>query len=132
VRQRVSAVTLLGYGSFDDAGDVLGGLLDPRRDAALQLQAVRALERMGATRGAERLVRTDHWTKYTPKIRTAVVAALCSKPAMIEVLFNAMQQGTIPAAAISADRRERLLKHNSRKSGDAPRPISRNWPVAIA
>ena len=113
VRQRVSAVTLLGYGSFDDAGGVLGELLDPRRDAALQLQAVRALERMGATRGAELLVRTDHWTKYTPKIRTAVVAALCSKPAMIEVLFNAMQQGTIPAAAISADRRERLLKHNS-------------------
>lgn len=112
-RQRVSAVTLLGYGPFEEAGAALADLLNPRQDATLQLQSVRAFERMGDARGAALLLQRDRWARYTPRIRTAVVNALTARPAMIDALFQAMQEGTVPAAAIPSDRRERLLQHSN-------------------
>lgn len=110
-RQRITAVALLGYTDFNQAGSVLGALLDARQAPGLQLQAVRALERFGDARGAEILVREQNWTRYTPQIREAVIATLVSKPQMIAVLFSAIQGGTIKAPEISSPRRTQLLKH---------------------
>ncbi len=114
-RERVSAVTLLGSSDFGRAGTLLGELLDPRQPPALQLQAVRALERLGDPRGAELLVDPANWVRYTPQIRAAVVSTLTSKPALAGVMFAAIERGTFRASEIPSTRRTQLLKHADAK-----------------
>lgn len=109
--ERVSAIALLGYTDMDFAGAALGRLLDARQPPEIQLQAVRALERLGHARGGALLAAKENWTRYTPSIREAVVAALTSRPAMIEALFAAIKAGVIQPAEISSIRRTQLLKH---------------------
>ncbi|MDO8545613.1 MAG: HEAT repeat domain-containing protein [Opitutaceae bacterium] len=109
--ERVTVTSLLGYTDMDFAGAALTQLLDARQPPELQLQAVRAFERLGDPRGGAILIKKENWTRYTPAIREAVVAALTSKPPLIEVLFDAIRGGVIAAPEISSVRRTQLLKH---------------------
>lgn len=109
--ERIRAVALLGYTDFDQAGTVLGNLLDARYPPELQLQAVRALERIGDPRAGELLIQPAKWAHYTPQIREAVISTLTSKPKMIRVLFAAIDQKVIKPAEIAPVQRNRLLKH---------------------
>ena len=110
-RQRLSAIALLGYMGFERGGPVLGTLLDARQPADVQLQAVRALDRIGDPRGAELLVREQNWMRYTAQVREAVIATLTSKPKMIEVMFDGIRKGVIKAPEISSLKRTQLQKH---------------------
>lgn len=109
--ERLGAVSLLGYTDFDFAGAALGGMLDARQSPELQLQAVRALERLGDPRGGALLITKANWSRYTPQIREAVIATLTAKPKLIPVLFAAIKEGTIAPPEISSTRRTQLLKH---------------------
>ena len=109
--ERITAVSLLGYTDMAFAGEALGALLDARQPPELQLQAVRALDRIGDPRGGSLLIAKENWTRYTPRVREAVLAALTSKPAMIEILFGAIRSGVIAPAEISSVRRTNLLQH---------------------
>jgi putative heme-binding domain-containing protein len=111
VALRASAIAVLGHTEFSRGVAGLGPLLDARQAPELQLQVVRALDRAGDARGAELLVQTQYWSRYTPQIREAVIAALVSKPAMTKVLFAAIGRGEIKAPEISSVRRTQLLKH---------------------
>lgn len=108
---RVSAISLLGYAGFDFAGAALGALLDARQPPEVQLQAVRALERIADPRGGALLVARENWSRFTPQIREAAVAALTSSPVLIDVLFGAVKAGGVAPAEISSTRRTQLLKH---------------------
>jgi len=110
-RQRLSAVALLGHASFDRSGATLGQLLDARQPPELQLQAVRALDRLGDPRGAALLVLDKNWTRYTASVRESVVTTLTSKPKMTTVLFAAIRAGVVKPAEISSPKRTQLLKH---------------------
>ncbi|HEY1109020.1 MAG TPA: c-type cytochrome, partial [Opitutaceae bacterium] len=117
---RVSAVALLGYADFDFAGPTLGALLDARQPPEVQLQAVRALERIADPRGGALLVARENWSRFTPQIREAAIAALTSSPALIDVLFGALKAGVVAPAEISSTRRTQLLKHaNARVKAQA-------------
>ena len=107
----MSAVSLLGYTDFDFAGGKLGALLDARQPPELQLQAVRALERIADPRGGALLIAKENWARFTPQIREAAIATLTSSPALIEVLFGAIKAGVVAPAEISSTRRTQLLKH---------------------
>lgn len=109
--ERISAIALLGFTDMEFAGASLGRLLDARQPPEIQLQAVRALERLGHARGGALLAAKENWTRYTPQIREAVVAALTSRPSMIEPLFAAIKAGVIAPAEISSIRRTQLMKH---------------------
>jgi putative heme-binding domain-containing protein len=109
--ERITAVSLLGYTDIAFAGDALGKLLDARQPPEVQLQAVRAIDRIGDPRGGARLIAKENWSRYTPRIREAVLAALTSKPAMIEILFGAIRSGVITAAEVSPVRRTALLQN---------------------
>lgn len=113
--ERVAAVSLLGYTDFDFAGATLGRLLDARQPPEVQLQAVRALERLGDPRGGALLTAKENWTRYTPQIREAVVATLTANPRLIDVLFAAIKSGVIAPPEISSTRRTQLLKHADAK-----------------
>src|SRR5205085_7156705 len=70
---RASAVALLGYGSFERSGKVLGTLLDARQPPEVQLQAIRALDRLADPRGAELIVREENWKRYTAQVRESAI-----------------------------------------------------------
>ncbi len=112
-RVRTTAVALLGHTNFRRMEPLLDGLLDARQEVPLQLQAVRAVERMGDPRGAEVLLQPNHWSRYTPQVKEAVLGALFSQASMIEVLFRAIRGGTIAPTEISSLRRGQLLKHSN-------------------
>ncbi|MFM8620300.1 MAG: PVC-type heme-binding CxxCH protein [Opitutaceae bacterium] len=111
VALRSAAIALLGHAPFESGLGALGPLLDPRQAPELQLQVVRALERAGDARGAEMLAEAGRWSRYTPQVREAAVAALVSKPAMVKVLFAAIERGAIRPTDISSVRRSQLMKH---------------------
>ncbi len=108
---RTAAIALLGHASFERGMGALGALLDPRQAPELQLQLVRALEKAGDPRGAELLAEPMRWSRYTPQVREAAVAALASKPAMTKVLFAAIERGGIQPTEVSSVRRSQLMKH---------------------
>jgi putative membrane-bound dehydrogenase-like protein len=110
-RERINAVSLLGYTDFAFAGTTLGQLLGARQPPELQLQAVRAIERIGDPRGGALLITKENWSRYTPQVREAVIATLTAKPPLITVLFGAIKGGVIAAPEISSVRRTQLLKH---------------------
>lgn len=108
---RLPAVALLGHAEAKPAGEVLTGLLDARQPAEVQLQAVKALERLGDAGAARGLVAAERWRGYTPQVREAVLAAVTGKPALVPVLFDAVEAGAIAPTEISSVRRGQLLKH---------------------
>ena len=104
-------MSLLGQADFAFAGATLGRLLAARQPPELQLQAVRALEKIGDARGGALLLKRENWSGYTPRLREAVLATLTAKPPLIAVLFDAIEGGVVTAAEISSVRRTQLLKH---------------------
>ena len=109
--ERLSAVALLGHTELALAGPVLAELLDARQPPELQLEAIRALERLGDPHGGALLVTKLNWSRYTPRIREAAIATLTATPALIAVLFDAIKEGVILPLEISSVRRAQLLKH---------------------
>ncbi len=114
-RERTSAVSLLGYADFDKASGTLSQLLDARQPPELQVQAIRAIERIGDARGGALLIAKENWGRYTPRVREAVLTTLTARPALILVLFEAIKGGVIAAPEISSVRRTALMKHNDAK-----------------
>ncbi|MBL9213503.1 MAG: c-type cytochrome, partial [Opitutaceae bacterium] len=122
-RERVSAISLLGYSDFDAVSAILGRLLDARQPPEVQVQAVRAIERIGDARGGALLIAKENWSRYTPRVREAVLATLTARPALILVLFDAIKAGVIAAPEISSVRRTALMKHNDAKVREAAEVI---------
>lgn len=121
LRDRLSAVALLGHTDFARARDVFTALLDAKHPPELQIQAIRAIDRLGDPRGAELLLQPAHWSRYTASVREAVIATVTSKPKMIEPLFAAIRSGVVQPAEISSLRRTQLQKHadaNIRRSAE--------------
>lgn len=117
---RTVASALLGYTEFERTGKDLQRLLDSRNPPELQLEAIAALARQGDVRGGAFLTDADTWSSYTPRIRSAVIGALMSKPAFIEVLFTSIGDGVITASSIPPADRERLMgEEDSRISARA-------------
>ena len=109
--QRLSAIALLGELAYEQSGAALQSLLAGNYPPEVRLEAVRAIGQLRDPRGAESLVARDHWSAYTPALRTAVVAELLARPAYLPVLFSAVERGDVPVWAIEPKRRDLLLKH---------------------
>jgi putative membrane-bound dehydrogenase-like protein len=111
VPRRASALAMLGHARFEEARGVLEAILAPRQPLELQLQAIRTIEQLGDPRGGELLVEPERWSRHTPQLRAAVIAALGSKRPLIPVLLAAIEQGRITPSAVPPLRRAQLLKH---------------------
>ena len=122
-RERISAISLLGYSDFDSVVATLGRLLDARQAPDVQVQAVRAIERIGDARGGALLIAKENWSRYTPRVREAVLATMTARPALILVLFDAIKAGVIAAPEISSVRRTALMKHNDAKVQETAQAI---------
>lgn len=114
IHLRLAATDLLGYTAFEKTRSVLAGLLDARNPSELQIKAVVALGRQGDVRGGAMLTEKSTWFNYTPRVRSAVIAALLSKPVLIDVMFKAMEQGVIAPTDIPSAERQRLIKNKNK------------------
>jgi putative membrane-bound dehydrogenase-like protein len=110
---RLVATELLGYTTFENSGRALGGLLDARNSSELQVKAVASLGRQGDIRGGAFLTEKRTWSNYTPRVRSAVIATLVSKPVLIDVMLSAIEQGVIAPSDIPSADRERLIKNKN-------------------
>lgn len=111
VSERIRATALLGFTNFEKSQKTLQKLLDPRTAPDLMLQTVATISRLNNAGGAALLTEKQSWKAYTPRVKSAVIAALVSNPSYIQVLFSAIEGGTITSAEISSADRVRLTSH---------------------
>lgn len=109
IRVRVLATSLLGFTNYERTHTALQKMLAPTTPPELLLAAVSALTRLNDPRGAILLTEKKAWSSYTPRIKSAVIAALVSKPAFINELFTSIEKGNITGAEISSGDRVRLM-----------------------
>jgi hypothetical protein len=69
-------------------------------------------------RGAAILLEKSAWSAYTPRIKSAVVAAMVSKPLYINELFLAIERGSISGAELSSADRMRLISDKNTQISD--------------
>lgn len=108
---RMLATELLGYVDFERSHRVLHGLLDAKHPPELQIKAITALARQGKAEGGALLAEKSTWSAYTPRVRSAAISALVSKPVFIHVMLEAIEQGTIMPSDIPPADRQRLMKN---------------------
>jgi putative membrane-bound dehydrogenase-like protein len=108
-RLRISATALLGYTDFERSHSALQKMMIPSTPPELLLEAISAFTRLDDPRGAAILLEKKAWSAYTPRIKSAVVAAVVSKPSFINELFLAIEKGTISGAELSSADRMRLI-----------------------
>ncbi len=108
---RLRAIRLLGYGTFEDGGAILGGLLQPRETQEIRHAAVQALGMMSDPGVADILAAEEAWGLYNTPIRKAALSTLMSRPERIAVLLDGMDAGYIPAWSIDPVTRRQLTNH---------------------
>lgn len=117
-RQRISAIALLAYTDFEKSHKVLQKFMIPNTVPELSLEAVTAFARLDNPRGAAILLEKSAWSAYTPRIKSAVVAAVVSKPLFINELFLAIERGSIGGAELSSADRMRLISDKNTQISD--------------
>jgi putative heme-binding domain-containing protein len=117
-RQRISAIALLAYTDFEKSHAVLQKFMIPNTAPELSLEAVTAFARLDNPRGAAILLEKSAWSAYTPRIKSAVVAAVVSKPLYINELFLAIEGGFIAGAELSSADRMRLISDKNTQISD--------------
>jgi putative heme-binding domain-containing protein len=108
--ERLRAVRLLGRSDSQRAADIgsLVALLVPQSSGALQTAAVDALGRLESDQVPTALL--VGWKGHGPALRSEVLDVLLSRPAWVEILLAAIQNGQVLAADIDAARRQRLAR----------------------
>jgi putative membrane-bound dehydrogenase-like protein len=108
---RLAAVRLLGRLPEQRDADLatLGKLLVPQSSPAVQSAAIAALGRVPDDRIAAIL--TTGWKGHSPALQAQILDLLLSRDAWQRQLLGNLENGTVPAAAVNAARRQRLLTH---------------------
>jgi len=111
VARRVSAVRLLAFAGFDQAGQTLLRLVDPEQPSTLQAAAVRALGSHHDDRVATSLLAAGHFATYPPSLRDEVLSILIAQSHHLGGLLAALEDGRVPIGAIDALHRRELTQH---------------------
>ncbi len=106
---RVAAIRLLAYGRFDAVAETLEVLLSPREPRGVQSAAVSALGRLADSDAADILL--ENWAGLVPVAQKLALDVLLRRAEWVPWLLDAMDEGLIPAFALDAIRRNRLLQH---------------------
>ncbi|MCC5938331.1 MAG: c-type cytochrome [Lunatimonas sp.] len=109
VSVRAVAVSLLGYAPFQWVELELGQLLKPHHPTEIQLAAVKAIAGVDDPGAAELLLSADAWSSFTPRVKSAVVAALVSRRATVQQLLSAIADQVVAPAEIPSMVRQRLM-----------------------
>jgi putative membrane-bound dehydrogenase-like protein len=111
LEHRRTAVGLLAFAGFDQAGEALLGLVEPQQPGALRTAAARALGSQRDPRAASALLSAERFAGYTPSLRDEVLSAIVSQPDHLPGLLSALEEGRIPIGAVDALRRRQLTQN---------------------
>jgi putative membrane-bound dehydrogenase-like protein len=111
--ERASAVSVLGHEGAHKGGDlaIMISLLSPQSPVDLQLAGVHALEHVDDDTLPQRAL--AGWEGYGPRVRTAVLDLLISRPAWALALLDRVAGDKAMLAQIDGARRSSLLHHSS-------------------
>ena len=107
--QRQLFVRVLGRMEWARAGKPLTTLASTEKDADVRLTAIRALAGFSEPEVSRTLLGPGRWAGYTPTLRETVLSALLGNSAHWEGVLTALEEGRLPAAAISQIQRRPLL-----------------------
>ena len=108
---RLAAIGLLGHTDYSTAGKPLENLLTPQHPVQIQVAAVRALSQLPERAAVAALVDRERWLSFTPEVRESALSALTGDEQRTLMLMEAIENGAIPATALSPSRRTRLMNH---------------------
>jgi putative heme-binding domain-containing protein len=74
---------------------------------------VRALERAGDAASGALLLDAKNWARYSPQLRSAVIVAVTGKATLLDVLFDAIERGTLRATDVPPQKRTQLMRHST-------------------
>jgi putative membrane-bound dehydrogenase-like protein len=111
IPERVAAATFLGIVPDAGATPAFDRVLDANEPQELQIAVIRAWGRSANEDAARRLLRPERWKRFTPALREAALSSVLSRPAMIPVLLEQLEQGRMSAAVLSSAQRKQLLEH---------------------
>jgi putative membrane-bound dehydrogenase-like protein len=127
IPDRIAAVRLLAFMSFDQAAATFGKLLDSGQPLTVQLAAVGA---MNATVGRKPVLEMlKGWSRYTPRLRKDVLDAVMSREDRLPVLVDALENKTVAVAQMNASRRERLMAARDPKVASRARRLFAERPL---
>jgi putative heme-binding domain-containing protein len=118
---RQDAVALLGYGSFENAQEVLSAMLEPRQSQDVQLASVRVLTKYGRPEIPSMLL--SRWRSLPPAVQTEIADSLLARKEWISAFLEAVKTQTVPAAMIGAARRNALLNHSDMSIRDRAKAL---------
>ena len=107
---RVAAARLLGFGPFNEVGEPLAELLNPRSPVELQSTALRALAGFNDPKVGPLML--GQWDGYGPTLRREATEALFARPDRLKTLLDAVEAKKVSPAHIEAARVEALRKHS--------------------
>ncbi len=110
--RRTQAINLLAAAPFDDFASTAVKLLDPREPVEIQLATIEALGTIEQPEAASLLL--ENFSSYTPRLRTAVMAAVFVHQDRLPILLRAIEKGVVPRSSLDTARREQLM-NNSRE-----------------
>jgi putative heme-binding domain-containing protein len=117
---RIQATEFLGASRDNASQAALMQLLQPAATAPLQTAAVLALAKTRADAGSNVLA---HWAQLAPPTRQRTIAVFAGRRATALALLEAMEQGMVQRAELSAAEAQRLTTHNDPAVRDKARQM---------
>ena len=110
---RLAAIELLAQSTWPASGATLLRLLEPQRETAVQIAAVRALGQLRGNAAAASLLEPSRWQAYTPQVRDAVLTTFLSEERLVPVLLDSVSRRDVAVSALGASRWRRLTAHRN-------------------
>ncbi len=132
---RQAALRLFGRGFNDPAQDVplLSEFLRPTVSDSIQKTVLAMLARSSCQEAAEAML--SDWSLRTPSVRASIITTLLARDAWIQHLLQAVEDGVISPAEVTASNRQTLEAHANEKIRDRARallPVADNSERAAA
>src|SRR5262249_5614610 len=106
--ERMAALNVL-TGASASALEPLHALLSPRQPLDLQVATVQVLGSAEGT-GIVPILLKD-WPIHTPRVRTAIVDAICSRQDRLPLLLDAIEKGVVEPSSLLSQRQMQLLEN---------------------
>ncbi len=111
-RQAALNLVGIGIGEKEEERQLLLDLVSPQTPLVLQQNAIDRLSRLGDTSTCVAFV--DRWESMSDSVRSECVGQILQRRNWIEILLDALEQGTIQAADLSPAARQQLTQTGSR------------------
>lgn len=121
--RRVAAIRFLAELGFVRARDTLGKALGRSEREAVQLAAVRTLGRFDSVDAGRMLVGAADWNVWPQSVRSAALAVVSERAALVPALLDELERGTLPLWVVEPQRRRSLQSHSDPAIRDRARKL---------